>query len=109
MHLDQEFRFQDEFALLVLLRRLISLVVLPPDQGRTLATVDVPYHVSPGGHRPLGGIVLRDVDDVFKEIRFPMLSAEILIAISMGQYAEPRIWIRKDTHTRLTMSSCAAK
>jgi hypothetical protein len=74
----QKLTLQDELALLVLLAGLISLVILPSDRLLALSAVNVAYDVAAGGHVALAGLRLCDVDDVIEEVRFAMLTAEVL-------------------------------
>ena len=74
----QQLFFEDELALLVLLRALIRLVVLPSHGLFALPAADIPYHMSTGRHIALSWFACRDIDYVFEQVSFTVLPAEIL-------------------------------
>ena len=77
-HDAEKFRFQDEFALLVLFARLVRFVVLPTDRLLALPTMYVTDDVSTSRHVAVVGLRRIDVDDLVEKIRFSMLTAEVL-------------------------------
>lgn len=78
-HGTQKLSLEYEFALLVLLARLVSLVVLPADRLLALAAGDVAHDVAAGRHVALAGLARFDVDDGVKKEGFAMLATEVLV------------------------------
>lgn len=79
----QQLTLENELALLVLLAGLVSLVILPAYRLFALSAMDVTHDVAAGGHVPLVGLGLGDVDYVVEEICFAMLAAEVLDRLAM--------------------------
>jgi hypothetical protein len=77
-HIAQQLSLKDVFALLVLLRALIRLIVFPPDDLVTLSAVDVTHDVPACGHVALDGFGGGDVHDGIEEIGFAVLATEVL-------------------------------
>lgn len=73
----QQLRLKNILVLLVLLTRLVSLVVLPPDCLVALLAHDIAHNVPPGRHVALHGVALPDVDHRGEEERLAVLAAEI--------------------------------
>lgn len=78
LDLTQQLSLQDELALLILLRRLVRAVVLPPDGSLTLPAADIAHDVATRRHVALVGLAQLDVDDDVEEVGFAVLAAEVL-------------------------------
>lgn len=74
----QQLDLEDEFALLVLLRRLVGFIVLPANNILTVTAADVADNVAAGRHVTLDWLALGDVDDGVEEVGFAVLAAEVL-------------------------------
>ena len=62
----KQLMLKDELALLVLLRVLIRLVILPPDNLFALSTLDVADNMTAGRHVAFARLASLDVDDHVK-------------------------------------------
>lgn len=80
-HIAEQFCLQDIFPLLVLLRRLVSLIVLPPDRLLALLARNVANDVAAGRHVSLAWLSRVDIDHVVEQVCLTVLSAEILDAL----------------------------
>ena len=78
IHRTQQLRLQYEFAFLVLLRRLVRLVVLPPHRLLALPAHYIPHDVPTRRHVAFAGVRLRNVHDGVEEVGFAVLAAEVL-------------------------------
>ena len=78
IHRTQQLRLQYEFAFLVLLRRLVRLVVLPPHRLLALPAHYIPHNVPTRRHVAFAGVRLRNVHDGVEEVGFAVLAAEVL-------------------------------
>ncbi len=78
-HIAEQFGLQDVLSFLILLGRLERLIVLPAYRLVALSARDIPDDVSACRHVPLASIARCDVDDVVEEVRFAMLTTEILM------------------------------
>lgn len=77
-HLAEQLCLQYEFALLVLLARLICLVVLPANRLLALLAEYIAYDVSPRCHVAFSSISRSDVHHIVKQVRLAMLTSEVL-------------------------------
>jgi hypothetical protein len=80
---------QDEFSLLVLLRGLVRLIVFPPDRLVALLACNVPHDVPSRRHIALARLPRADVHHAVEEIRFSMLSAEVLSPEKDDELVQP--------------------
>jgi len=78
IHRAKELSLKDELALLIPLGRLVRLVVLPADNLATDAARDVAHNMAARRHGSLGRFARLDVDYRVEEVRFAMLTAEVL-------------------------------
>lgn len=62
----QQLLLQNIFPFLILLRRLVGLVVLPPHNNPTRTTRNVAHDMAACGHVAFDGVSFRDVDDSFE-------------------------------------------
>jgi hypothetical protein len=69
---------ENKFALLILFRRLVCLVVFPSNDLGALAAGDVSNDVATGGHVALARIAGVDIDDIVEEICLTVLAAKVL-------------------------------
>lgn len=78
IHNLQQLRLQNELSLLILLARLVSLVIFPPDCLIALSAYNVTDDVPPCRHVPFLGFGRFDVDDAGEEEGFAVLATEVL-------------------------------
>ena len=78
VHDAQQLGLEDELALLVLFRRLVGLVVLPPDRLAAATAHNVTHNVPARRHIALAGIAGIDIDHGVEQVRFAVLASEVL-------------------------------
>jgi len=74
---DEQFRFQDKLALLVLFAHLVRLIVLPAHDFLALSAANVADDVAARRHITLHRVRLLGVDNGREEVRFAMLASEV--------------------------------
>jgi len=76
LYVDEQVSFQDVFPLLILLRRIVGLIIFPPEGDAALDTIYISHRVVSSRHLAIARFAFDDVHHSLKEICPAVLAVE---------------------------------